>query len=250
MDYLSVLFRWIHIVAGITWIGLLYYFNWMNGHIAATFDADTKKKVVPELMPRVLYWFRWGAAYTWITGVLLLLLVFYHGGLMFEGDNTWNMSAYALVAFVFLGVFIYDIIFNILKDKQWIGVLISFIMACTAIFLMINYGHFSYRSYVIHTGTMFGTIMAFNVWFRIWPAQQKIITAIKNGDKPDPNLVALAGLRSKHNTYLSVPLVYAMIDAHTTTVGAGSEVWLFGAIAGGWVVVKLLYMKSAKIKGF
>lgn len=250
MDYVSVLFRWVHIVAGIMWIGLLYYFNWMNGHIAATFDADTKKKVVPELMPRVLYWFRWGAAYTWVTGVVLLMLVFYHGGLMFEGDHGWDLSSIALTVFIFLGVIIYDIIFKFLKDKQWIGVLISYIMVCTAIFLMINYGHFSYRSYVIHTGALFGTIMAFNVWFRIWPAQQKIITAIKNGDKPDPALVALAGLRSKHNTYLSVPLVYTMVDAHTTTVGASSEIWLMGAIAVGWLVVFMLYKKSATIQGF
>ena len=58
------IFRWGHIVAGITWIGLLYFFNWVNGPFAATLDADAKKKVVPELMPRALFWFRWGAAWT------------------------------------------------------------------------------------------------------------------------------------------------------------------------------------------
>ena len=82
--------------------------------------------------------------------------------------------------------------------------------------------HSNYRSFNIHLGAMFGTIMAFNVWFRIWPAQQKIITAIKNGETPDGNLVALAGLRSKHNTYMSVPLIWTMINEHTSHFAGGN----------------------------
>src|SRR5262245_34140386 len=71
-NWLNLLFRWIHVVAGIAWIGHLYFFNWVNAQVAKTYDADSKKKVVPELMPRALYWFRWGAMYTWITGIFLL----------------------------------------------------------------------------------------------------------------------------------------------------------------------------------
>src|SRR5579885_3607085 len=107
-DILQSLFRWIHVVAGILWIGLLYFFNWVNGPFAATMDGDTKKKVVPELMPRALFWFRWGAAYTWVTGVLLLLLVFYHGGAAFEGTNGPNPAAWASLALVFVAPFFYD----------------------------------------------------------------------------------------------------------------------------------------------
>ena len=69
---------------------------------------------------------------------------------------------------------------------------------------------------MIHVGAMFGTTMAFNVWFRIWPAQQKIITAIKNGQAPDAALVGLAGLRSRHNTYMSAALIWTMISLHTS----------------------------------
>ena len=72
-------FRWIHVVAGVLWIGLLYFFNWVNSAFAPTMDAETKKKVVPELLPRALFWFRWGAAYTWIFGVLLLFMMYYTG---------------------------------------------------------------------------------------------------------------------------------------------------------------------------
>src|SRR5438876_1048897 len=98
MDFLQVLFRWIHVVAGITWIGHLYFFNWVNAQFAPTLDAETKKKVVPELMPRALYWFRWGAAYTWVTGVLLLLIVYYHGGIMFDGSGHWGVASFIMIA--------------------------------------------------------------------------------------------------------------------------------------------------------
>ena len=247
---MSVLFRWIHVIAGITWIGLLYYFNWMNGHIAATFDADTKKKVVPELMPRVLYWFRWGAAFTWVTGILLMMLVFYHGGLMFEGDQGWHGGAFAMLAVTFLGVFVYDALFKAIKAQQPLGAIFAFALTALVIFLMVKVGKFGYRAYVIHLGALFGTCMAYNVWYRIWPAQQRIITAIKGGNAPNPDDAAMAGLRSKHNTYMSVPLVWAMLNTHTVTVGSSSYCYLIGAVAVGWLVVYLLYKKSATVKGF
>jgi len=108
VDTLNALFRWLHILAGVIWIGMLYFFNWVNGPFAATLDAETKKKVVPELMPRALYWFRWGAAWTWVTGVLLLLLVFYHGGLTFEPGREWNAGGIVMVLVTFLAAAGYD----------------------------------------------------------------------------------------------------------------------------------------------
>jgi len=107
MELIHPIFKWLHIIAGITWIGLLYFFNFINGHVAATMDGNTKKKVIPELMPRTLYWFRWGAAWTWVTGVVLLLVIFYHGGITFdEGD--WGTNAFVMIAVTFLAVFLYD----------------------------------------------------------------------------------------------------------------------------------------------
>ena len=100
-------------------------------------------------------------------------------------------------------------------------------------------GHFSQRATLIHTGVLFGSTMAFNVWFRIWPAQQKIIRATKDGQAPDAALVALAGTRSKHNTYMSVPLVFTMISNHYPTIYGWEHSWLILAVAqcgpvGGW----------------
>ena len=92
-DGLEAIFRWMHVFAGIIWIGHLYFFNWVNGPLAAKLDGPTKKVVVPELMPRALYWFRWGAAWTWVTGILLLGLVYYHGMQAFAGGVEWSAGA-------------------------------------------------------------------------------------------------------------------------------------------------------------
>ena len=112
MELIHPIFKWLHIIAGVLWIGLLYFFNWVNGHFAATLDADTKKKVIPELMPRTLYFFRWGAAWTWVTGLVLLLVVFYHGGLTFEEDANWQLPAFVMIGITFLGVYLYDFIYK------------------------------------------------------------------------------------------------------------------------------------------
>ena len=98
MEGMQFIFRWLHVFVGIIWIGHLYFFNFVNAPLAAKLDGPTKQKVVPELMPRALFWFRWGAAWTWITGVLLLLLVFYHGGLAIETDASWGAAAIAMIA--------------------------------------------------------------------------------------------------------------------------------------------------------
>jgi len=258
VDALSVLFRWLHILAGIVWIGMLYFFNWVNGPFAATMDGDTKKKVVPELMPRALFWFRWGAAWTWITGVLLLLLVFYHGEIMFESGWGWGKRATVLVALTFLAPFLYDVLqkSGLGKDPKVFGS-VCFFLTAVVVILMANWGAFRYRAFNIHLGALFGSTMAFNVWFRIWPSQQKIIAAIKEGTAPDPAVVSLAGTRSRHNTYMSVPLVWMMISEHTTAFAGGN----FGlthqtafltplvVILVGWHIVWQFYKKAGKVKG-
>ena len=267
MDFLNMLnpvAKWLHIIAGVMWIGLLYFFNFINGHVAATMDGDTKKKVVPELMPRTLYWFRWGAAWTWFTGIILLYVIFWHGNLsmgdsvgntMFEGDTDVNMWAHIMLLVTFVSVFVYDFLYKspLAKNTRVITI-VAFLLIAGIEYAMIHCGQFSYRAFNIHIGAMFGTMMAFNVWFRIWPAQQKIITAIKNGEAPDGADLGLAGLRSKHNTYMSVPLLWTMINEHTVVFNGKlfdcSGLILLIVIALGWHIVFQLYKKSGKIQGF
>jgi uncharacterized membrane protein len=258
VDVLNAVFRWLHILAGVLWIGMLYFFNWVNGPFVATLDGDAKKKVVPELMPRALFWFRWGAAWTWITGFVLLTIVFYHGGLMFDGGAGWTTGAIVMVVLTFAVTFLYDFLHKSFgKDPKVFGT-IAFVGAAIMIVLMVEVGGFSYRAFNIHLGAMFGSMMAFNVWYRIWPAQQKIITAIKEGNAPDGALAALAGSRSKHNTYMSLPLFWAMINQHTVVFSGGnfgipseySFVVLLAVILVGWHIIFQCYRKATKVKGF
>jgi uncharacterized membrane protein len=245
MNFLESIFRWIHVVAGILWIGLLYFFNWVNSAFAPTMDGETKKKVVPELMPRALYWFRWGAAFTWVTGVLLLLIVYYHGPYLFDAGSSWSLGAVIMIVLVFVAPFIYDALYKgPLKDPTagfWGGL----VLATVLLFLFKYLGDFGYRGYAIHLGATFGTIMAFNVWFRIWPSQRKIIAATKAGEAPDAQLVSLAGSRSRHNTYMSVPLVFLMVSQHAAG-WATNPVVLALIVLAGWLVVYHIYSLAPK----
>lgn len=259
MDGFEAIFRWMHVFVGIIWIGHLYFFNWVNGQTAAKLDGPTKKAVVPELMPRALFWFRWGAAWTWITGVTLLLIVYYHGGQALAAGEGWGVGPIAMIAVTFLGVFVYDALWSSgLANNVRAAVIVTFVLLAAVVALFVYFGHFSYRGTLIHTGALFGTAMAFNVWFRIWPAQQKIIRGVKNGEAPDAALAKLAGLRSKHNTYMSLPLVWAMIGQHTTYFAGGNlgisgqYYWVFWLviIALGWHIIWQCYKKAGKVEGF
>ena len=251
VEFLNILFRWLHVVAGVMWIGHLWFFNFVNAQLAKTYDADSKKKVVPELMPRALYFFRWGAAHTWITGILLLALVYYHSAAIMvvkpESGMSGTTGILVGLGVVIVAFLVYDILWKSpLAKGETIAAIISIALAIAVAFGLSQY--FTGRSLFIHLGGMLGTIMAANVWMRIWPSQRKIIAGIKGtGPAADPAVVALAGLRSKHNTYMSVPLMLFMVSNHWSTAIGSSENWLIagGVIVVGFLLAKWLYMKSA-----
>ena len=252
MAALEALFRWIHIVAGIMWIGHLYFFNFVNAAFAATLTADTRKTVVPQLMPRALYWFRWGAAWTWVTGVLLALIAFYHTKAVLDDPfQPWTAAAIIMILVTFLAFVPYDMLWKsgLAKDPR-VGAAISYVGVVFIVILYIHWAHFSYRGYVIHTGALFGTTMAANVWMRIWPLQRRIISAVRDGTPPDATWAPVAGMRSKHNVYMSVPLVWAMINSHTAVPYASSPDYLFVIILVGWGATYLLYKNVPRVKGF
>ena len=245
--WIEMIFRWLHVVAGVAWIGHLYFFNFVNAQVAKTYDADSKKKVVPELMPRALYWFRWGAAWTWISGFVLLGIVYYSSPNLLPPDSTLSPAAGACLSLVLIAVvfFIYDALWKSMAKNEQAGIVVSFLILAGLMFGMTRV--FAPRAVFIHVGALFGTIMAMNVWMRIWPAQRKIIAAIKAGTAPDAAVAGMAGLRSKHNTYLSVPLILTMVSNHYPTV-YGSD-WgcliLLVLVALGWGLTKHLYAISA-----
>ncbi len=243
-EWLNLAFRWIHVLAGVMWIGHLWFFNLVNAQVAKTYDADSRKKVVPELMPRALYWFRWGAAYTWVTGILLLGLVYMAGGLMGGTMNPQASGGIALLIAI-ASFFVYDVLWKQLKNET-AGAVVSFVLF--AVVLIIYRQMMEGRALFIYAGSTFGTIMAMNVWMRIWPSQRKIIAGIKGtSPAPDPSVAALAGLRSKHNTYMSVPLIFFMVANHFPTVYGNDNAWVIALafVAVGWGITKFLYNKSA-----
>ena len=243
-EILNLIFRWIHVVAGIMWIGHLWFFNFVNAQVAKTYTPEGKKQVLPELLPRALYWFRWGAAYTWVSGLLLLVLVYWLGGAMDAAFQPHAAGGVGLVLIV-IGFAVYDQLWKNVKSEQMAAV-ISFVLL--AVFTVALSRFMGGRAVYIHVGTLFGTIMAANVWMRIWPSQRKIIAGVKGtAPAPDPSVAALAGLRSKHNTYMSVPLVFTMVSNHFPSV-YGSDLawlWLLLLVLIGWAATKFLYNKSA-----
>ena len=246
MSWIEALTRWAHVIAGVIWIGHLYFFNFVNAPVQKALDGETKKKLVPELMPRALYFFRWGAMYTWLTGVMLLGLVYY-----MNPSNTIKPPYIGLLFLSwFVGYFVYDQLWKspLAKNVQLaaavsLGLAVGYILA-----LRFGLG-LDGSSLFIHLGSLFGTFMFTNVWMRIWPSQRKIVAAVAGGSAPDAALVGLAGLRSRHNTYMSVPLLFTMVAAHhpAVTLMNGNMGWiaLTGVIVVGWGIVWLLYAKSA-----
>ena len=252
LPWLEAAFRWTHVVAGILWIGHLYFFNFVNAQLMKTYDPDSRKKVVPELMPRALYWFRWGAVYTWTSGILLAGLVYWSVdnlvGKDVAGRPVISHMAGVAISLVLIGVvfFVYDAIWKAAGKNERVGVAVLY-----GVFVVILFGLsriYTGRAVFIHAGMLFGTVMVMNVWMRIWPAQKKIIQAAKGAaPAPDASVPAMATLRSKHNTYMSVGLVFTMISNHHPTIYGWDESWLILAaiLAVGFVVTKLLYLKSA-----
>lgn len=248
-NLIEALFRWGHILAGVLWIGHLYFFNFVNSNFAPTMDGDTKKKVVPELMPRALFVFRWGAAWTWLTGLMLLGLVYYMlKPNLFESGHDWGVASLVMLAVVFLAFAVYDPLMKAIADTK-VQAAVGFVLVVGVLLGLKHWAGFSFRGAAIHLGAMFGTLMAANVWMRIWPSQRAIITATKNGEKPDAAVVALAGQRSKHNTYMSVPLLFTMMAQHG--FWAATYEWALPLVVlVAWAFTFWLYKKFATVKGF
>jgi uncharacterized membrane protein len=259
LDAANVSIRWIHVLAGVLWIGMLWFFNFVNAALMPTLDAETKRKVVPELMPRALFWFRWGAAFTWLSGVFLLMLLYYAGPYLFAPGTELAGTKPALMDWLpafgalIVGFLVYDILFKTLgKAQHALAVVIWGAIAVGFGFALERHMSYSGRAVLIHVAALFGTAMAANVWMRIWPAQKRIITAVKAGSAPNPADPALAGLRSKHNTYMSVSLLLFMVSVHMTgMIGFDPLAGLVaGVLAIAWVITWLVYKMVPSVKGF
>ena len=244
LDSLGLLFRWFHIIAGVFFLGLNWWFNLVFGPYLMTADAESRKKNLLEQLPRALYWFKWSAIYTAVLGVFLMVMVFYIGGLTIEAQQQWTAGSYIMAVLVVLVYRVYVLLANssIGKDLRAIGIT-GFLIIVLMVYGMIQFGNFSYRGYVIHLGVMFGVIMIGNVFETILPSQKKILNALKAGTPPDPLLLPRVAQRGMHNMYLSVPLLWTMIEAHTAVPAADSWFYVLGVVIIGWGFVYFVQKK-------
>jgi uncharacterized membrane protein len=259
-EWLNLFARWFHVFAGILWIGTTYFFTWLDGQLTEEERAAKGARaevwmvhsggfyvVQKEKKPgtRTLHWFRWEAALTWLSGMLLLILVYYMGGVLLDKD----VRDISLGAGVAIGVgllivawVVYDLMVQSpLGKNEILFAAISYALVVCVAFGLAQV--FSGRAVYIHVGAMFGTIMAANVWMRILPTQRRMIAATKEGRTPDANLAARAKLRSKHNTFMVVPLVFTMISNHFPSTTYGDKYnWaiLSLLVLLGWGAAKLI----------
>lgn len=253
MDLTSILgavFRWAHVIAGFLWMGMGYYGAFVLAPSLAAMDGPTRGKVVTALLPRALYFFRWSSIFTWVTGILLLGLLFYHGGLVFENpdEGGWGIASIVSLVFVFgmYGVYMLLLKAGLGRNLPVFGV-VAFVIIAAMVYFMHDVAGFSYRSYIIHMGAMFGTILLAN-GMRITPIQRRMITAIKEGRPPDQAQLEHTMMLSRHSAYISVPLLYTMIDMHTVVPGADSVGYFLGATLLGWLLVALIFARTEKVE--
>jgi uncharacterized membrane protein len=266
--WLSLGLRWAHVISAITWIGHAFFFNWLDASLdrpegetrpgvegelwmvhSGGFYQVEKKLVAPDQVPRTLHWFKWEAAFTWITGALLLVETFYmHGGMLLIDPDRPVSHAAAVgigVATLLVGWLVYDGLCRSPVGAAPVP------MALVSFALLVGVGWFltgrmSGRGAYIHVGALMGTIMVANVWICIIPAQNQLLAAVREGRKPDPEMALRAKQRSRHNNYMGYPVVVLMVSNHYPTLTYGSDTpWqvLGGLLLAGALVRHAMNMR-------
>ena len=240
-DLTRIAFRWFHFVAGITWIGLLYFFNLVNVPFQKGLDADTKKKVNPDLLSRALWWFRWSAVVTVLAGLgyfaMYILKPDVNNANTLGGGrlNLW----WILIAWLTYPVVLFLLEFAIIKkvpalikDGRVFAVVLFVLVAIvtyglirfvTAELTVNGQGYASNKSYSIGIGGAYGILMMLNVWGIIWPNNKRIIAATAGtGPAAAPELARQAFIASRTNAWLSLPMLFFMATSHGDWIIFGS----------------------------
>ncbi len=250
LDWISLFLRWFHVVAGVAWIGASFYFIWLDNNLRTPpewkkqkgikgdlwavhgggFYEVAKYEYGPEVMPEKLHWFKWEAYTTWISGFLLLGLVYYHGAAIYLIDSsvmdlTPSQAIGRGLGLIFGGLFIYEAACRspLSRYPKVFGIMVLILLAAAS-YLATHW--FSGRGAFIHVGALIGTIMAGNVFFKIMPAQRLMVDAVTNKTEIDPSWGLGAKLRSVHNNYLTLPLLFIMISNHYPMTYQHDNAWL------------------------
>ncbi len=249
-EWLNLVIRFAHLITGIAWIGASFYFVWLDNHLenppqwkkdkgiggdlwaihGGGFYEVAKYKLAPEQMPTTLHWFKWEAYTTWISGFLLLSLMFYVGAESYLIDkrvaDLTQLQAIALgLGSIVVGVGCYEILVRTALKNHGLVLGIILLIIGTAL----SYGLtqvFSARGAYMHIGAIIGTIMAGNVFFGIMPSQRALVKAVEEGKTPEAKFGLNAKLRSTHNTYITLPVLFIMISNHYPITFNHSANWL------------------------
>ena len=246
-EWLNLLVRMAHFIAGIMWIGTSFYFVWLDsafeppkeksdsveGELYMThggfFYRVEKRRFGAGAVPPGLHWFKWEATFTWLTGFALLWIVYYASNaayLIDPGVRALTQGQAILLGLSFLvgGWIIYDLLFRSPLGRSAWGNVIGLALAAVAVWLLTH--TFSGCGAFIHLGAMFGTIMVLNVWMHILPMQRAMIAAAEAGREPDFEMGKKAKRRSMHNSYVTLPVLFTMISNHFAGLYGHPQNWL------------------------
>ena len=262
-EWIELILRWFHVIAGIAWIGSSFYFIALDLSLkqgknlpdkshgeawqvhGGGFYHLVKYLVAPSKLPSELTWFKWEAYATWVSGFALLALIYYAGAELYMIDIIkYDFEKYEAVIMSILGIvlgwLIYDIICRIsLKTNVYtlIGSIFILITAMSWVYSEI----FSYRGAFMQIGTILGTIMVANVLMVIIPGQKKVVASLIANETPDPKHGMIAKQRSLHNNYLTLPVIFIMISNHYPLIYATKY---------SWIIIPIILIIGALIRHF
>ena len=251
MEFLGLLVRWLHVIAGIAWIGSSFYFIWLDNSLEPPAPgSDNAKKgvsgelwavhgggfynpqkyaVAPASLPDTLHWFKWEAYTTWLSGTALLVLVYWmRAGTMMVDPSVATLSAAQAVGIGLASMvgawLVYDGLCRspVGKNDTVLGAIVFGLLVLLAWGLGQAFGG---RAAFIHVGTSIGTIMVANVFFVIIPGQKKMVAAMRAGRLPDPIYGKRGKQRSVHNNYFTLPVLFIMISNHYASTYAHKHAW-------------------------
>ena len=262
-DWLAFAVRWLHVITAMAWIGSSFYFvamdlglrkhaNLPKGAYGEEWQVHgggfyhiQKYLVAPEQMPEHLTWFKWESYTTWLSGAALLAIVYWAGGELYLIDRTkadlelWQ-AVLISAASLTVGWIVYD---QLCKSK--LGHSPTTLMVLLFVLLVImGWGYnqiFTGRAMMLHLGAFTATIMSANVFFLIIPNQKIVVEDLKAGRAPNPEFGRIAKLRSTHNNYLTLPVIFLMLSNHYP-LAFGTEY--------NWIIAALVFLMGVTIRHY
>ncbi|MBG7620839.1 urate hydroxylase PuuD [Herbaspirillum sp. AP02] len=253
LDWLNLLLRWLHVITAIAWIGSSFYFVWLDNSLVAPSDPELKEKGVggelwavhgggfynpqkyllaPKALPEHLHWFYWESYSTWLSGFALFSLLYLFNANVFLVDrNVFDMSASmaggTAIAFLLFNWLIYDAICSTIGDRPGADRLVNLLVGLQVIVSVWAACHlFSGRAAFLISGASLATIMSANVLMWIIPGQRKMVASMRAGQAPDPIHGKRGKQRSVHNTYFTLPVLFAMLSNHYSMTYSAPHNWL------------------------